>query len=216
MRIKTRIKMGFKLVVISILVLLTITSTMSNRQLIKTEVFDFNKTLGMNASATLEIEEEKVEEEKAYEEVKVEEKKKEEVKKSTTSSISKSNNTNSEKNTSRIAILTGYMTGYAADCKMCGGTLGCLSSYNVYKNGVVTYPDKTYGNVRIVASSKNLACGSIIRFSSSRVSSSPTTAIVLDRGVGGNNIDLLVESESIASSQIGRSKVTYEVLRRGW
>ena len=71
-------------------------------------------------------------------------------------------------------------------------------------------------NVRIVASSKNLPCGSIVKFNLRKLSSSPIYAIVLDRGVGGNNLDLLVENESLAYTQIGRSSITYEVMRRGW
>ena len=105
--------------------------------------------------------------------------------------------------------LTGFLTGYAADCPMCNGTLACLRNYNVYKNGIVNYNDKTFGNVRIVASSKNLSCGSIVEFDN-------TKAIVLDRGVLGNNLDLLVESESYASKYVGRKKITYDVLREGW
>ena len=110
--------------------------------------------------------------------------------------------------------LGGYLTGYGADCPLCGGTLACLSSYNVYKNNVVTYNDRAYGNVRIVASSKNLPCGSIVRINSNRVPGG--LAIVLDRGVLGTNLDLLCPSEEYASQYIGRSYVTYEVLRRGW
>lgn len=110
--------------------------------------------------------------------------------------------------------LGGYLTGYGADCPLCGGTLACLSSYNVYKNNVVTYNDRTYGNVRIVASSRNLPCGSIVKINSSRVPGG--LAIVLDRGVLGNNLDLLCPSEEYASQYVGRSYVTYEVLRRGW
>lgn len=118
-------------------------------------------------------------------------------------------------NSTSLSVLTGSLTGYSADCPLCSGRLAC-SSYNVYQNGVVTYPDNVYGNVRIVASSKNLPCGSIVKFNLKKLSSSPIYAIVLDRGVGGNNLDLLVESESLAYTQIGRSSITYEVLRRGW
>lgn len=114
-----------------------------------------------------------------------------------------------------LSILTGSLTGYSADCPLCSGRLAC-SSYNVYQNAVVTYPDNVYGNVRIVASSKNLPCGSIVKFNLRKLSSSPIYAIVLDRGVGGNNLDLLVENESLAYTQIGRSSITYEVVRRGW
>ena len=110
---------------------------------------------------------------------------------------------------------TGDLTGYAYNCPLCGGTLGCLSSYNI-KNGTTTYPDQSYGTVKIVASSENLACGSIIRFNSSRISSEPVVAIVLDRGVTGNSIDLSSPSEYYALSYIGRSSIYYEVLRSGW
>ena len=41
-------------------------------------------------------------------------------------------------------------------------------------------------------------------------------AIVLDRGVGGNNLDLLVASEAEASVSVGRRNMTFSVLRRGW
>ena len=118
-------------------------------------------------------------------------------------------------NSTSLSVLTGSLTGYSADCPLCSGRLAC-SSYNVYQNGVVTYPDNVYGNVRIVASSKSLPCGSIVKFNLRKLSSSPIYAIVLDRGVGGNNLDLLVESESLAYTQVGRSSITYEVLRRGW
>ena len=110
---------------------------------------------------------------------------------------------------------TGDLTGYAYNCPLCGGTLGCMPSYNI-KDGTVTYPDADYGVVRIVASSKNLPCGSIVRFNSDRVSSKETLAIVLDRGVKGNALDLLVPDEAYASKYIGRSSITYDVLRNGW
>lgn len=110
---------------------------------------------------------------------------------------------------------TGDLTGYAYNCPLCGGKLGCMPSYNI-KDGTVTYPDEDYGNVRIVASSKNLPCGSIVRFNSDRVANNETFAIVLDRGVSGNALDLLVPDESYASKYIGRSSITYDVLRNGW
>ena len=110
---------------------------------------------------------------------------------------------------------TGDLTGYAYNCPLCSGRLGCLSSYNI-TDGTVTYPDSTYGTVRIVASSSNLPCGSIIRFNSYRISNEPILAIVLDRGVIGNAIDLLAPSEDYARQYIGRSSIYYEVLRSGW
>ncbi len=110
--------------------------------------------------------------------------------------------------------LYGDLTGYSADCPLCNGTLACARNYNVYQNNVVTYYDNTYGNVRIVASSRNLPCGSIVKINSSRVPGQ--LAIVLDRGVLGNDLDLLVPTEQYAIQYVGRSKVSYEVLRRGW
>lgn len=114
------------------------------------------------------------------------------------------------------ASYTGDLTGYSADCPLCNGTLSCKTSYKVYKNNVISYYDETYGDVRIVASSKQLACGSIVRFQSNRVGEGDTYAIVLDRGVLGHNLDLLVPSEAYATQHIGRSKITYDVLRFGW
>ena len=114
-----------------------------------------------------------------------------------------------------IDTLTGSLTGYSHDCPLCGGTLACAPSYNV-RDRRDYYPDKEYGTVKIVASSKNLPCGTIIRFNQPKISKDPIFAIVLDRGVPGNNLDLLVETEEYASRFIGRSTVTYDVLRRGW
>ncbi len=115
-----------------------------------------------------------------------------------------------------LASYSGDLTGYSADCPLCNGTLACKRSYNVYKNNVVTYNDSKYGNVRIVASSKKLACGSIIRFNLKSISSEPVYAIVLDRGVLNRNIDLLMPTESSARKLVGRKKISYEVLRFGW
>lgn len=114
-----------------------------------------------------------------------------------------------------VATYTGDLTGYAYNCPLCNGTLGCMPKYNI-KDGTTTYKDYEYGEVKIVASSKNIACGSIIRFKSDRVGEGEQFAIVLDRGVGGYALDLLTPSEDYASKYIGRSKITYDVLRSGW
>lgn len=114
-----------------------------------------------------------------------------------------------------VATYTGDLTGYAYNCPLCNGTLGCMPKYNI-KDGTTTYKDYEYGVVKIVASSKNIACGSIIRFKSNRVGEGEQFAIVLDRGVGGYALDLLTPSEEYASKYIGRSKITYDVLRSGW
>lgn len=182
------IKMGCSLTKILVLVIFVIilNSSSSSKQVTRVENFNFNKTLGMSANAK------KKEEEKPKP---VEEKKEmQTVKKS-------------------YSTLTGILTGYGADCPLCNGTLACKPKYKVYKNNVVTYPDSTYGNVRIVASSKKMPCGSIVRF---KFNSQTMTAIVLDRGVLGNNLDLLMTSEDEAARVVGRRNITYEVLRRGW
>ena len=110
---------------------------------------------------------------------------------------------------------TGDITGYAADCPLCSGRLACNSSYNV-KDGTTTYPDLAYGNVRIVASSSNLPCGSIVRFQMNSLSMEPIIAIVLDRGVLGNDLDILMANESEATRYVGRKTLGYDVLREGW
>lgn len=111
--------------------------------------------------------------------------------------------------------LNGDITGYGADCPMCSGTLSCMPSFYI-KDGTTFFPDNDYGDVRIVASSSNLPCGSIVRFDLKSISSDPVIAIVLDRGVGGNNLDLLVESNDMAFTLVGRNNRTYDVLRNGW
>lgn len=114
-----------------------------------------------------------------------------------------------------IDSYTGDLTGYGADCPLCTGRLACMSSLDL-SNGRTTYNDKTYGEINIVASSKNLPCGTIIRFDSKVISEDKVVAIVLDRGVLGNDIDYLTPSESYAKKYIGRSSITYDVLRLGW
>lgn len=115
-----------------------------------------------------------------------------------------------------IYTFVGELTGYSGDCPLCSGYLACPPRTNVLEKGIY-YDDKTYGNIRIVASSKNYPCGSVIRFKVNKLSDEPIIAIVLDRGVGGNDIDLLTEDETYAIKNIGRVKnITFEVLRNGW
>ena len=83
-------------------------------------------------------------------------------------------------------------------------------------SSIEEYLERSKEKAYIVASSKNLACGSIVRFTSNRVGEGEQFAIVLDRGVGGYALDLLTPSEEYASRNIGRSKITYDVLRSGW
>ncbi len=197
-KLKKSVKRVIKLMLLLILLLNLTDSTLFLSYSID---FDsFNKEVGVVANAV------KNEEEKPVE-------KKEETKKSTVVTP-QSYETNSGISTIDDGLIYGSMTGYAADCPLCGGHLAC-SNYDVYRNGVVTYPDASYGDVRIVASSKKLPCGSIIAINSS-LTNEPMLAIVLDRGVGGNNLDLLVASEAEAYKNIGRRSASYSVLRSGW
>lgn len=115
-----------------------------------------------------------------------------------------------------IYTFMGELTGYAGDCALCSGYLACPPRTNVLKKGIY-YNDKTYGRVRIVASSRKYPCGTILKFNVKKLSGEPIIAIVLDRGVGGNVIDLLTESEDYAIKHVGRvRKLEFEVLREGW
>ncbi len=136
------------------------------------------------------------------------------IKKKSEPETPKSYETNNSVSVTEEGSYSGSLTGYSADCPACGGRLACIN-YNVYRNGVVTYPDATYGDVRIVAASRNLPCGSIVAISSP-LTTEPMVAIVLDRGVGGNNLDLLVATESEAIRNVGRKKMTFNILRSGW
>ena len=102
-----------------------------------------------------------------------------------------------------IDYFNGFLTGYAANCP------------NVL-DGTIYYNDADYGEVRIVASSSNLKCGSIVQFNLDTVSNKPITAIVLDRGVTGTNLDLLMESEDAAIRYVGGRLISYSVLRNGY
>lgn len=110
-----------------------------------------------------------------------------------------------------IDTYTGDLTGYAADCPLCTGLLGC-NGQNVLDR-TTTYQDKDYGTVRIVASSLRIPCGSIVEFNALN---EHITAIVLDRGVTGTALDLLVESEDYAIHNVGRQSINYNILRYGY
>lgn len=117
---------------------------------------------------------------------------------------------------SPIYTFTGDLTGYSGDCPLCTGYLACPPRTNVVKYGIF-YNDKVYGKLRIVASSKKYPCGTIIRFNVDKLSDEPIIAIILDRGVPGNDIDLLTESGEYATVKVGRVRnQKFEVLRQGW
>lgn len=110
---------------------------------------------------------------------------------------------------------TGYLTGYVYNCPACTGRLACMANLDL-SGGRTTYLDDTYGEVRIVASSGNLSCGTVVKFNAPSVSSEPILAIVLDRGVLGSDLDLLSESVDYAYTHVGRSTISYDVIRNGW
>ena len=110
----------------------------------------------------------------------------------------------------------GIMTGYGPDCVGCGGRTGCPPRQNV-KNGNVYFEDQTYGKINIVATDKRIPCGSIIEITNSTLGDK-VMAIALDRGeaIKNNKMDFLVETEKKASKNVGKQKVTYEIIRWGW
>lgn len=110
---------------------------------------------------------------------------------------------------------TGDLTGYVYNCPACSGRLACMADLDL-SDGTTTYNDEVYGEVRIVASSANLPCGTIVRFNAPTISSDPVLAIVLDRGVTGNSLDLLSENVDYAVRHVGRFPITYDVIRDGW
>ena len=110
----------------------------------------------------------------------------------------------------------GSLTGYAGDCPLCSGIVACRPRINVLEKGIF-FDDKEYGTIRMVASSKRYPCGTILRFKAGKVSSEPIIAVVMDRGVGGNNIDLLMNTEDEARKKVGRIRnLEFEILRLGW
>ena len=114
-----------------------------------------------------------------------------------------------------LYTFTGELTGYVGDCPLCSGYLACPPRTNVLKEGIY-FNDSMYGRIRIVASSKNYPCGTILQFNVDKLSSDPIIAIVLDRGVGGNDIDLLTDSQDYAIKNMngssGRQRVSSEII----
>ncbi|MFI3260795.1 MAG: hypothetical protein R3Y13_03690 [bacterium] len=112
-----------------------------------------------------------------------------------------------------LESFSGDLTSYVYNCELCTGRLACMSNLDL-SDGTTTYVDADYGEVYIVASSRDLPCGSIVSFES-RLDEDTMYAIVLDRGVLGNDLDLLVWGLEYAY-QVGRIGITYNVLRSGW
>ena len=102
----------------------------------------------------------------------------------------------------------GDLTGYGLDCPLCSGKLSCNYNGRIVNN---LYD----GKYLIFASSKKYSCGSIVKVISSNIVNEKY-GIILDRGVIGNNLDLLVQSEDYANKYIGKSSIIFEVIRKGW
>lgn len=116
-----------------------------------------------------------------------------------------------------IDTFIGEMTAYGPDCYGCGGRTA--SGYDL-RNGNISYQDKTFGAVRIVAADTRFPFGTIIRTSGLKIYDEPFIAIVLDRGgaIKNNKFDLAFDSEkNPLVAQIGYSRnIKYEVLRYGY
>lgn len=111
-----------------------------------------------------------------------------------------------------LSTFYGSATAYEANCPKCSGKLACNSTYNV-SDGTIYYKDPTYGEVRIVASSSKYPCGTILLASFGEIK---TMAIVLDRGVVGNKMDLLFSTEEDCNLFGRKQNVKYEILRFGY
>lgn len=114
-----------------------------------------------------------------------------------------------------LATYTGNMSFYYANCQGCSG-LTKVGGYDV-RDGKLYYPDKQYGNVRIVAAGSEISNWSIIRIKNSSMGDN-ILAIVLDRGsdIGLGRkflIDMLTNTNE-ARGGVHRN-ITVEVLRNG-
>lgn len=108
----------------------------------------------------------------------------------------------------------GKLVHYGPDCPECSGRLGCNGQDA--RNGNIYYNDKEYGKVRIVAMSSTIPCGSIIRINVNAYDSDGMYAIVMDRGVSGNMVDLLKTSARASSPVSSVNNVKFDIVRYGY
>lgn len=111
---------------------------------------------------------------------------------------------------------TGTMTSYGPDCSGCGGKSGCPPRQD-FRNGNIYFNDSVYGKIRIVATDPSIPCGTVIKITTNN-SDEYFYAIALDRGgaIKQNKMDLLYESNAVASSAGTKYNVTFEIDRWGW
>ena len=130
--------------------------------------------------------------------------------------------------TAPIGEFTGKLTGYGPDCVGCSqqGNVSCLTKdkkkYSL-KNDGIYYNDEKYGKLRILASSSNFSCGTIIEVSKGDYK---FNAIVLDRGYDMNRaykngkiwFDLAYDSQASVSSDSKNlgNNFNFKVKRWGW
>ena len=109
----------------------------------------------------------------------------------------------------------GTMTGYGPDCVGCSKNAAVSCPPNPLVSKKITYDDKIYGSVRILAADRSIPCGSIAIVRGS--TEGEFIGIVLDRGgaIKGTLMDLLFKSESVTHA-FGRQNVEYEIIRWGW
>lgn len=130
-----------------------------------------------------------------------------------------------------IETFTGTVTAYGPDCVGCIGVTA--SGYKVaekvdggYKTLTITYDDKEYGTLRILAAANSkFPIGTVVRMSGSNIDGY-ITGIVLDTGSAMRNewkkgnilMDLLFETEyNDECALFGRKRnVTFEILRYGF
>ncbi len=114
-----------------------------------------------------------------------------------------------------LATYKGDMSFYYATCRDCTGFTK-VEGYDV-RDGKLYYPDKQYGNVRIVAAGSELSNWSIIRIKNSSMGDN-ILAIVLDRGSDiGLGRKFLIDMLTNTSESRGgvHRNITVEVLRNG-
>ncbi|MBR3660375.1 MAG: hypothetical protein IKN63_00530 [Bacilli bacterium] len=112
-------------------------------------------------------------------------------------------------NQGNLIKFKGNIMGYGLDYQ----DFKCETNSKIINK--IYYKDRTYGNVRILAASDIIPCGSIIKVSDHKIN---FIAIVLDRRIDVTdfNMKLLFESESISSYLGEYSNLEFKIMRWGY